>query len=407
MRRHEHRCERAWRDQDDTTPEPRGSHRRPDRPRQASASAGEEVNILHVRHELNAGGATEYMLRLASGLIDRGHKVVVAAGDGPRAISLPRDCLYVRGVRLRPEIGSVVPNLPGMLLSVAVLARVVRSERIDIIHAHHRAASLAAKIVSRMAGIPLVSSVHEVRRRYVRLTTIGFGDRVVVLSDYVRTELTALHGLKSDRLRVIPFGIDTHQPSAEEANEARRELGIDGRASVVGCIARLTRRKGHSYLLKAIPAILAKHPAAYFLFVGEGPDRQHLEQMAGELRVADRVRFIGRRTDITRLIAACRLTVLPSIQEEFGIVLLESLAVGRPVIATRVGGIPEVVTDGYNGVLVNPRSAEELASAIDAMLDNTRFTEELGTNGRQTVAERFSTHQFLAEMEAVYRELVV
>jgi glycosyltransferase involved in cell wall biosynthesis len=367
------------------------------------------LKILHVRPQLNPGGATEYLLRLAAGLIDRGHSVVVAADGGAWVRRLPAGCTYVGGLSLRPEIGSGlrVPNAPGLLYSVVRLVHLMRVERIDVIHTHHRSASLAARVASLVTNVPLVSSVHEIRRRYRRLTSLGFGERVVVLSDYVRAEVLDWYGLAPERVRLIPLGLDLPEmPSLAEVTATRRELGISERGPIVACIARLTRRKGQGQLLSAIPAVLAQHPDARFLFVGDGPDRLDLVRQARALGVAERVRFAGNRDDIAAVIAGSCVTVLPSRQEEFGIALLESLALSRPVVATRVGGVPEIVEDGRTGILVRPGDPVALAGAINRLLDHPAIATRLGRNGRHLVAKRFSKERFLGSTEALYRELV-
>lgn len=363
------------------------------------------MNVLHVRPKLQRGGATEYVARLAEGLSARGHHVLVATGGGDWVERVSRSATVDAGYALAPRIGPL-PNLPALLASGLRLAALVRRARVDVINSHHRFAALAARLAAALSGAPLVTTLHEVPRGSPRLTALGLGQRVVTLSAMMRDLMLNRYGLAPERAQLIPMGVACLPPlSAERQAALRAQLGLPAAGPTIGCVARLTARKGQLFLLQALPAVLAAHPRARLLLIGDGPDRAALAQQAQELGVARAVSFAGARDDAQQLIDLCDFTVLPSLEEEFGIVLIESLAQRRPVVAAAVGGVPEIIRPRQNGLLVPPRDPAALATAINALLDAPAETKALGQAGFREVQQRFSMEQFIEATEALYRSL--
>jgi glycosyltransferase involved in cell wall biosynthesis len=363
------------------------------------------MNILHVEPELKAGGATRYLAELADGFAAAGHRVVVAARAGAWTSRLDGAVRHVTDVDLRPDLPFLgLPNVPGLVRSSFVLGRLVREERIELIHTHHRAASLAAKPVARHAGIPMISSVHELGRRYRRLSRATFGDRVLVLSDYARRRLVDDDGIDERRVVVIPFGIDPPPaPRPDQLRRLRAELTIPDDAPVIGLVGRLVRRKGQRILVDAMPEVLARHPDVYAIIIGEGPDRAFLDGLVAHSIAGTHLRLAGHRNDVSDLMAMCRFMVQPSRGEAFGISLIEAMAMRRAVIATSVGGMPEIVRHGETGLLVPPDDAGRLAEAMNRLLDEPALAWRLGEGGYALIVRRYGRRRFLDDVERVYR----
>ncbi|MEW6716762.1 MAG: glycosyltransferase family 4 protein [Chloroflexota bacterium] len=368
------------------------------------------MNVLQVRPRLSIGGATAYLLLLVEGFAQRGHKVVVASGGGVWEERLHPSAIYYPQVGLLPRInlGRVftLPNVMDLFLSLSKLIRIIQSEEIEVINTHHRFASLVCRLASRETGVPLVSTMHEFLGDHKLLTRAGMGDKVVVLSSMVKRAVVETYKLKPDRVEVIPVGIPV-PPPLKEAQKASltKDLGLEAQAPIIVCIGRLIARKGQKYLLQAIPGVLKSHPQAQFLFVGVGDDQPALEALARELGITEQVRFLGTRDDVPNLIGLCDFTVLPSLQEEFGIVLLESFAQKKPVVATTVGGIPEIVQEEENGLLVPPRDSRALSEAINGLLGDRKRLKRLGENGYRLVLEQYSVEAFLDKTEDLYKSL--
>jgi glycosyltransferase involved in cell wall biosynthesis len=175
-------------------------------------------------------------------------------------------------------------------------------------------------------------------------------------------------------------------------------------ASIVGVVARLEPEKGHRTLLEAWPRVLARVPDAYLLVVGEGHLRPELELMAADLGIESRVVFAGRRDDIPAVTAALDVAVLPSYREAQGLVVLEAMALSRPIVATRVGGIPEMIEDGVSGLLVPPHDAPALADAIARLLLDHPLADTIARRGHDVVHDRFSVEFMVRAIEDLYDE---
>lgn len=235
-------------------------------------------------------------------------------------------------------------------------------------------------------------------------------DRVICVSQAVRGVVVEREGVPPDRVRVIPNGV--RQPDdgkeLEDAKESvTREFGLAPGHLVVGMVANLNRAvKGVQHLLDAVPTVRDAVPEARFLIVGDGPDREALEARARELGVASVLVFTGFRTDVARLYRAMDVSVLASLSEGLSITVLESMSHGLPVVATRVGGNPEVVRHGETGFLVPPADPEALARALVRILKNGSARLAMGREGRRTAREEFSLERVARRYRDIYGELL-
>jgi glycosyltransferase involved in cell wall biosynthesis len=367
------------------------------------------MRILHMRPKIGVGGASEYLIRLVEGSAANGHSVVVVSGGGEWGQRVRNVATYYDTIDLTPRVGQSAskPNIGSLILSSFKIAKIVRAENIDIINTHHRFASLTGKLVSKMTKVPVVSTMHEVREDSKRLTSLGLGHVVVTLSTMVKNFVTHTYHIRPERIHVIPMGIPIPAPlSSSRRASLMEEIGLENGAPIIGCIGRLVKRKGQTYLLQAIPEILKAYPSAQFVFVGDGQERSALETITNQLDIRRNVFFLGSRDDVTDLIGLFNFTVLPSLQEEFGIVLIESLAQKKPIVAAAVGGVPEIVKDHENGLLIPARDSTMIAEGVLYLLNNPSFISQFGANGYRMVEEMYSTGSFVERTEALYCSVI-
>ncbi len=361
------------------------------------------MRILHVITTLGVGGAEKHLLWLTAGQVRRGHEVRVAwlKGQGElagafRAQGVPAEGLPGPVWRLRRQ-----------------LAVIVAAFRPDIVHTHLLKADVLGALVAGRAGpAALVSSKHNDERALLRRSVSFVHGRLarrvrltIALSEHV-ARFTERHGrVDPARIRRVYYGVDPAllQPRRDRA-AVRRELSLPEDAPVLVCVGRLAPQKDHPTLLAA----LALLPADVLLLVvggdpfGDGETR--LADLAGRLGLGARARFLGIRHDVPDLLAASDLFVLPSLWEGLGLVFLEAMAVGLPIVASRVSAIPEVVEDGATGWLVPPGDPEALARAITAALGDPAARASRGALGRRRLAERFGLERMIDETLAVYAE---
>jgi glycosyltransferase involved in cell wall biosynthesis len=295
--------------------------------------------------------------------------------------------------------------------AVWTLARILRREGIQVIHMHTSHACTLGGWAARLSRTPvrIISRRVDfsVRSNPLRKLKYQWGvDRIVAISDGVRKVLIE-DGLDPNRIVVIRSGID---PQAFDPNypagEARREFGFPDRSPVIGCVAHFADHKGHRYLIEAAVRVAAAVPDVRFLLVGDGELRPKIELQIKELKLERHVILTGFRQDVPRLLAAMDVVVLSSHLEGLGTSLLDAMAMARPVVATRVGGIPEMVEDGLNGLLVPPRDPSALADALITLINRPDERKRMGQAGRARMLEKFSAEAMVAATEAVYRKIL-
>ncbi len=296
--------------------------------------------------------------------------------------------------------------------------RNLRRQGIQILHTYGFYPNVFAIPAARFAGVPvIIGSVRDIGDTWtpwqhaVQKLCLPLADHVIVNAEAIKRDLQQ-RGYGLDRLTVIPNGIDCERFRAPVTGEiVCRELNIPPGAPVVGVLSRLMRIKGHEYFLQAAALVAARIPQVRFVIVGDNnidhAYREELKRLAIRLGLQDRVHFTGFRLDIPELLAAMSVSVLPSLGlEGLSNSLLESMAAGIPVVATQVGGSPEIVEDGVNGLLVPPADAEALAGAICRLLENRALAGNLGQAGRRRVFTHYSLEQAVATTERLYRDLL-
>jgi glycosyltransferase involved in cell wall biosynthesis len=334
-------------------------------------------------------------------------------------LHLDRGRYDVRALSL--SAGSAVQRLRGLGISVDVmddaddaaaadeLAAWLRRAEIDLVHAHMYRAEVVGTRAAVAAEVPVIvatvhsSRVRSVADRGVLASLTPSMDRLIVPSESIRRKVAA-EGRRDARFAVIPNGVDLSRFDTPSGADVRGELGLPAGAPLVGVIARLEPEKGHRHLLAAWPSVLAGQPDARLLVVGDGSLARSLRAQARRLGVGDSVVFTGRRDDVAALTAELTVAVLPSLREAQGISILEAMARRLPVVATSVGGIPEVVTSGVNGLLVPPADPDALADALVRLLGDAPLRRRLAIAARRTVEERYSLDAQVRQTEAVYDE---
>jgi len=340
------------------------------------------------------GGAEVHVLTLSRKLAERGHQVTVVC---PRGRALAQEARR-RGLDLwSPRTTGKFD--PATLLRLA--AR-LRRDRVDVLHTHLSSASLIGSLAARLAGVPAVATVHGLNRR----TCFMYARHIIAVSQAVRGHLLA-QGVPQSRITVIYNGVDLGRyRQAPETDSLRARLGVGAGVSLIGAVGRLGSEKGHAYLVEAT-AILIKREAlpVRLLIVGDGRNRHLLEQTARRCGIAQDVTFAGFQRDVTSYQAALDIFCLPSLKEGLSLSALEAMALGKAVIASRVGGTPEVVVDGETGLLVEPADPEALARALAALLQDPQRAREMGEAGRERVARIFDLERVVDQVEKVYARM--
>jgi glycosyltransferase involved in cell wall biosynthesis len=369
------------------------------------ALVGGRVRVVEVLATGTNGGAQEHVFGLLTRIDPRRYDVhVVSLSPGSSVRKLAREGIAV-----------AVIDEPDDAIATGALAALLTDLRPEVIHNHMYRAELVgtrAAIALGEVGRPrpyVVSTVHSSRirseedRQVLRLLTPRM-DRLIAVSRSIVEKLRH-ESRDTAPISLIHNGVDLSRYDQQEpCCTLREEYDLPADGPIVGVVARLEPEKGHPTLLEAWPLVVAAVPDATLLVVGEGSRREALEVMANELGVAHRVVFTGRRDDMPAVTAALDVAVLPSYREALGLSVLEAMALSRPVVASNVGGIPEMIEDGRTGLLVPPHDAEALATAIIRLLRDHPLADTLARAGHDLVHERFCIELMVRAVEDIYDE---
>jgi glycosyltransferase involved in cell wall biosynthesis len=355
------------------------------------------VRLLLVIDSLDVGGAERYVVDLARTLHARCDVTVACSTAGPLATELD-----AAGVAVRPLTRRLVKRRFSPLYAWA-LRRLVARGHFDVVHAHLYASEAAAAIATMGRRVPLVVTDHTEgpwRGRgaeAVSRWTYARARRVMTVSEAIRERLIRDFGVPAQRITYVPNAVVPLRPGR----------GMDGprgpqRRLRVGRVARLEPEKGVDVFLQAVARLAPRFRDVDFVVIGDGPLHGRLVALAERLDVADRVRFLGLRPDARALIERLDVLAVSSITDGSPLVVLEAMGVGVPVVGTAVGGIPDQVRDGRDGLLVAPRDADGLAAALASVLADGALRRRLGESARRRAAQQFSYEAFLARVEGVY-----
>jgi len=373
------------------------------------------LRILHTNFHQGWGGQPARILMLSRSLVQSGHEVVIAAPSG--------SMLAERARRWNLETFEEPrflksKHVASAIRDVTCLQRLLQRRRFDLLDAHGSQDLWAAAAALRLGGhaIPLIYTRHNTKRvafhplnrfLYRRLV-----NHLIVVSASVleRYEPFLRRGdLSRERISVVhsSYWEERFHPGVKPA-PIRGDLGVSGEeALLVGVVGRLVLDKGGSFFLKAAARIASEVPSARFLFVGRGTEEERLRGEAASLGLSDRVRFLGFREDIPEITAALDLSVLPSVDcDASSAVLKEAMALGKPVVATDIGGAREIIEHGKTGLVVPPRDSEALAQAIKQILQREDRGRSMGEEGRRRVSSEFSIRRLAEGTLSAYRRVL-
>jgi len=362
-----------------------------------------DMRVLHINTERTWRGGEQQTVYLAGGLKQRGYETaLVCQPSSPLAARARQENVDVIELAMRGE---------GDLAAVCRLARIIRERTFDIVHMHtshaHTLGCLAswlarrgARIVTRRVAFPTrrhLASKMKYRHGVHKYIAVSAAIRQVMIDD----------GIDPERIAVVHSGIDVsrfNQP--EDAVALRAELNIEPDRPVLGNIGRLETVKGQAVLVEAMPAVLKAFPQAVLVLVGSGESREAIERKCRELSIESSVVFAGFRDDIPRLLRLFDLFIMPSLAEGLGTSVLDAMAAGVPVIASDVGGIPEIVESEKNGLLVPPRNPSALAKAIIRLLKNRPEAAKFAAAARDTVRHKFTAETMVEGNIRVYEKVL-
>jgi glycosyltransferase involved in cell wall biosynthesis len=385
----------------------------------------EPIRILRVIGRLNVGGPALHVAYLSSGLAERGYETTLVAGNvarGEDSMIFMAESLGVDVIRLDEMRRDISPLRDAR--AVAHLVRLIKETRPHILHTHMAKAGAVgrlAAVVSGEARPPVILHTfhgHVLRHYFDPVRNAAFRrlerwlarttTRLVAVSPEVRDDLVELGVARAEKFVVVRLGIELAERVGANVGrlEQRRMLGISPDHFVVGWIGRMTDVKRTDDVLRVFRRLRESGVDACLCLVGDGPDRPALERRAKELGIMRNTLFLGFQQDVAPFYAAFDALLLPSVSEGTPVSAIEALAAGKPVVATRVGGVPDVVRDGEDGLLAEVGAIDDLSEALIRLARDPALRERMGASGRVHVAGRYGVGRLVDEMDALYRSLL-
>ena len=358
----------------------------------------EKQNVLFIVRTMGLGGTENVVLQLCEILSDKVNKIVVCSSGGVHEKKLQE-----MGIKhyMIPDIASKNPM--DMLKSYRSIKDVINKEQITIVHSHHRMAAFYAELVTPKSAVK-VANAHNTFTDKKKLTQLAYcNTKVIAVGEMVKKNLTEYFGIPEEQVYVIhnavkPF--DGNVVPVEALCQERTKGNV-----LIGNIGRLSEQKGMTYFIEAAEITARTHPEARFVIVGDGEERENLHTLTKAKGIQEKVLFLGYRNDIQNVMSQLDFVVLSSLWEGLPLTPIEAYSVGKTVIGTAVDGTPEIIRDGVDGYLVEPRNPMQLAEKMNELIKNPEMRESMGIQAMKRYQDEFSFEKLSERYVAFYEGL--
>ncbi|MDI6780493.1 MAG: glycosyltransferase [bacterium] len=371
-----------------------------------------KINVVHLVYSLDPGGLENGVVNIVNGMDMECFNPMIC-------------CLKSGGIlkeRVKSSIEVIEVDKKGKqeLGVLFRLKKIFKDRDVHVVHTHNWGTCCEGVIGARLASVPVPVVIHQEhgtfvdsvgskkRRIWGERIVLRYADQVMTLSEDLKEKMIKILGIPGEKIKVILNGVDIEKFSflAEKRTRKRQELGIAEDRLVVGTVGRLEAVKNQRMLIQAMPELLKKFPDVMTVIIGDGILKAELINMAKELGLSEHILFPGVRNDVAEILSAMDLFIISSLTEGICNAILEAMSCGLPVIATDVGGNPEIVLDGKTGLLVALSDMVGFVAAIEDLLGNKEKRKEYGRNGQEMVEQRFSLQRMVREYESLYRFLL-
>ncbi len=364
--------------------------------------------VLHVIYSLFRGGAEKHIETIATAPSTKYRHLVCSLTSGDELVDSMRSAgipVFLLGKKFRGDPGVMLP-----------LVRLIRDQRVDIIHLHNTSGTFWGTLAAILArtSIPIVRTEHSpyiparspLLYRSLHSYLTGRSEKIICVSDHVKKSLIANLPRWKDKYVTIHNGINIDKfKTSLSRKECRSRFKLPADAGIVGTIGRLIALKNHARLIQSLPAVRKEVKDVHLVILGEGELKSKLRQLSVDFGVSDSVSFLPSTDDIDEFLRSLDVYILPSLSEGLPLTLLEALAAGIPAVASSVGGIPEIIKDGYDGYLISPVKEDEIAGRITDLLRHGNTAADFARRGEETVRDRFSAEQMISRTEELYDKL--
>ncbi len=377
-----------------------------------------KIKVLHIITRLDKGGSAENTFLTLKGMDRTRFDVALISGPVEDPTQDRRQHIEEMGIKhlYIPELVRNI-NLIKDCKALLKIYRYLKKEKYEIVHTHTSKTGLLGRIAAKLAGTPII--IHTPHghvffgyfgplktKFFISLEKFGslITDKIIALTNREKNDTFAFKVAKEDKLTVIHSGIELKkftESSPQDIRLLKNILEIPENALIVGTAGRLVPIKGPEYLVKAAEKVLQIQKNVFFLFTGDGYLKEDLAKLAQDLGIKKNIMFLGWKDKAAEIISLYDIFVLPSLNEGMGRVLVEAMALGKPIVASNIGGIPDLISHGKNGFLVPPQKPDKLAQYIQLLLEDENKRTKMGQEGKK-LAQNFSTEKMVKKIESLY-----
>lgn len=345
-------------------------------------------NILYFTRTMGQGGTEKVILQLCRNFNNEFNKIVVCSIGGVHEEELKR-----LGIK-HYKINDIENKNPINILKTFIeLIDIIKTEKIDIIHTHHRMSAFYTSMLKKIMKFKFIHTTHNTFLDKKILTRMSLSNaNIIAVGKKVKENLCDFYKLNNEKIEVIYNGIEKDINEIVEVPEIKeyKEQGY----FIVGNVGRLSEQKGMEYYIEAIPDILKINNKVMFFIVGDGEERNKLEELVDDLNIKDNVIFLGYRNDVTNVIKQLDVVVLSSLWEGLPLTPIEAFSVGKTVIGTNVDGTPEIIKNEHNGILITPKSSQDITNAVLKIIEYSFLRSQLEKNAYNMYLNKFSIDKF-------------
>ena len=368
-------------------------------------------NILYLSDSVNLWGARRSLLDLLKNIDRKKFSISVVCGkEGPLTDKLKEENIDYATIPL--PLWRKVKNLPHIPSSILSLVKLVKEKDIHIIHCNSHGVNPYGVIAGKLTNARVICHIRDIiTPDKIKKYFLNYSDKIITISDFQK-KVFSRYPTINKRVSLVYNGIDTsifYRCKTTEILKFRKKLNIGEKDFLVGCVGQISSLKGQDYLIKAVPLVLKKIPSTKFLLCGEvrrERDKGKIESLVEKLGVRKNIIFLGWREDLPIVYSSLDVLAFPTLKEAFGRAAVEAMACEVPVIATRVGGVPEIVEDGKTGILIPPQTHIQLADAIIKLLQDSKMRKNMGKEGRKRVQKNFNIAKTVNGVENIYSALL-
>lgn len=357
-----------------------------------------KIIIVHVVFSLKCGGLEKMVIDLVSELNKRGYNNSICCLDNEGELL---ELTTERGI----DVFFMNRQNGFDWKLIFKLAKILRKSNVDVVHTHNMGPLFYGSLAAKIANVPVIINTRHGREKKSLYSWVwNINNKVVVISDDAKREMHKYNHIKKSRSVVIYNGVDLNKYSFDNyKSNVRKELNLDEDTYIVGTVARLSEEKDQITLINTFYDVAKVISKVRLVLIGDGPLRNKLEEYAIGLNLRDKVLFLGFRKNIPMLLSGFDVFVLSSLTEGLSLTLLEAMAAKKPIVATNVGGNPEVVVEGITGFLVPPKDTDKMSEAIITLLKNSELRKKMGEAGRKRVEDKFSLDIMVSEYIKTYK----